>query len=339
MEVIVPGFHAAFPMDDASRVGQARREAVERAHDCGFDEVEVGRVALVVTELGNNLVRHAHGGRLWLAADPQRHVVEVIAVDQGPGIADLARSLDDGYSTAGTPGTGLGAVRRLASHVDIHSDVPEGTIVVARLEGSNCASPRGDSPAIEAAAVSLPAPGEAVCGDACAFALDGPLASAMVVDGLGHGVDAAAAAHAALAVFRQQPFAAPGTLIAATHEALRGMRGAAVMAVQADARQWLIRSAGAGNIIGRLVSGTFDRSLLGQHGTAGLAIRRPGEVTTPWPPHALLVLCSDGLETRWKQQLLVPVLGRDPAIAAALLMRQASRGRDDATVAVLRRNA
>lgn len=340
MEVIVPRFHTAFPMGDASRVGEARREAVRMAGDCGFDEVATGRVALVVTELGNNLVRHAQGGRLWLSAQPDRQEVEVIAVDGGPGIADLAKSMGDGFSTGGTPGTGLGAVRRLASHMDLYSDVPGGTVVVARLRPDpGAAADAADVPLVEAGAVALAAPGETVCGDGCAFVLDGARASAIVADGLGHGVEAAAAAQAALAVFRRQPFAGPRELIAAVHEALRGTRGAAVTVVQADAEQGTLRSAGVGNVLGRIVSGTFDRTVLGQHGTAGLAIRRPEETSIPWPPHALLVLYTDGIESRWKPQVLAPVLGRDPAIPAALLLRDACRGRDDATVAVLRRRS
>ena len=94
---------------------------------------------------------------------------------------------------------------------------------------------------------------------------------------------------------------------------------------------------GAGNIMGRVLSGIEDRTLLSQHGTAGVTIRSPDEMQVVWPEHALLVACSDGIETRWKPELLVPVLGRDPSIAAALLMRAHCRGRDDATVAVLRR--
>ncbi|RYY94049.1 MAG: histidine kinase, partial [Comamonadaceae bacterium] len=83
MEMIVGSFHAVFPMGDASRVGEARRHAAELAHDCGFDETTTGRLALVVTELGTNLLRHATaGGRLLLSARRLRGEVEVIAIDE-----------------------------------------------------------------------------------------------------------------------------------------------------------------------------------------------------------------------------------------------------------------
>lgn len=335
MEVIVGTHHTAFPMEDVSRVGEARRHAAQLAVDCDLDDVKAGRLALIVTELGTNLVRHARGGRLLLAARPARREVEVIAIDEGPGMHDLERSLGDGFSTGGTPGTGLGAVRRLADHFDLHSAVPQGTVVLARLRAGT-PEPRGSS-SFCAGAVSLAAPGEIVCGDGWGFALEGERAAMMVADGLGHGPEAAAAAAEALAEFRAEPFVSPRQLLERTHARLRTTRGAAVTVLQADSAAGTIRSTGAGNVVGRVVSGTSDKTLLSQHGTAGVVMRTPEEIGNPWPPHALIVVFSDGIETRWKPELLAPVLGRDPAIAAAILMRDHCRGRDDATVAVLRR--
>jgi hypothetical protein len=186
-------------------------------------------------------------------------------------------------------------------------------------------------------AVSLRAPGEQVCGDGWSFALDGALGAVMVADGLGHGPEAAAASEAALRVFAADPLAGPRELVDAAHRGLRGTRGAAVMVLQADGDAGTIRSAGAGNVMARLISGVSDRTILTQHGTAGVAVRSIDETQTPWPAHALLVVFSDGIESRWPPELLAPVLGRDPVLAAALLVRDHCRGRDDATVAVLRR--
>lgn len=337
--MIVGSFHAVFPMGDASRVGEARRHAAELAHDCGFDETTTGRLALVVTELGTNLLRHATaGGRLLLSARRARGEVEVIAIDEGPGMRDVRRALDDGFSTGGTSGTGLGAVRRLATEFDLHSSMPGGTVVVARVRApSAMPRPPHAAHAIEVGAIALAAPGERVCGDAWAFALEGDRVTMIVADGLGHGPDAAAASSEAVDAFAEEPLAAPRSLLERVHARLRTTRGAAVMMLEADAAAGTVRSAGAGNVMGRLISGTADRTVLSQHGTAGMTIRTPEETTTAWPPHALLVVCSDGIATRWQADVLMPVLGRDPAIAAAILVRDHCRGRDDATAAILRR--
>lgn len=334
MEVIAGTCHAVFPMGDATRVGEARRHAATLAQRAGLGEPAAGRLALVVTELGNNLVRHASQGRLLLAVRPEAGEVEVLSIDAGPGIADVARCMADGYSTGGTPGTGLGAVQRLSDHFDLHSAVPDGTVIVARVRSAPAAA---QSHGIRAAGLSIAAPGETVCGDSWAVGLNGTRAAVLVADGLGHGPDAAEASLAAVEVFSADPMGAPRSLLEQAHARLRSTRGAAVSVLQLDRDGDSLRSAGAGNVVARLVSGTSDRSVLAQHGTAGLQIRRPEEVSQPWPPHALLVVHSDGIETRWSTQRLLPVLGRDPMLAAAILLRDHVRGRDDATVVVMRR--
>ena len=335
MEVITATHHADIPVGDASRVGEARRRAAALAEQSGLGETDAGRLALVVTELGNNLLRHATGGRLLISARPQRQEVEVIAIDRGPGISNLARSLGDGYSTGGTPGTGLGAVRRLSQDFDIHSSEPHGSVVLSRVRAPTAG--RQPRAGVSVAAVSTAAPGEHVCGDGWAFACEGTRAAVLVVDGLGHGPQAAEAAAAAIEAFREEPLADPRRLLERAHARLRATRGAALTVMLADLEANTVRCAGAGNVIGRIVSGVEDRTLLTQHGTVGVTIRTPEETRMAWPPHALLFVCSDGIESRWKPELVRPALGRDPAIVAALVLREHCRGRDDATVAVLGR--
>ena len=336
MEVIRGPESASFGMGDASRVGEARRHAATLAQRTQMDEVHAGRVALIVTELGNNLVRHAKGGVLLIALHEEQRAIEIVSIDRGPGIPDVDRSLRDGFSTGSTPGTGLGAVRRLADDFHLHTAVPDGTIIVARVRAAAAPKPQ-HAASVVAAGLSVALAGEIVCGDAWAIALDGGVTSVLVADGLGHGPDAAEASRAAVQVFAADPMAGPRAQVAAIHTGLRSTRGAAVTALQLDTGKSSIRSCGAGNVAARVVSGNADRTLLTQHGTAGVQIRTPEEVTMEWPPHAMLVVHSDGLESRWDPQRLMPLLRRDPMLAAAILLRDHSRGRDDSTVVVLRR--
>jgi anti-sigma regulatory factor (Ser/Thr protein kinase) len=333
MEVIRSSHHAAFPMDDLSRVGEARRHAATLASRAGLDEVQAGRLAIVVTELATNLVRHAQRGVLLLAMRADSGEVEVLSIDHGPGMTDVAGSMRDGHSTGGTPGTGLGAVRRLARDFDLHS-TPAGTVVVARIARSQ---EQAGQRAIDAAGVSVPLHGEMFCGDAWSVAHDGAAATLVVADGLGHGLDASEASQAALDVFAAQPAREPRQLLEAMHVRLRSTRGAAVTIVRADAASSRLHACGAGNVSARVLSGAVDRSLVMQHGTVGVQMRRPEQVDIEWPQHAMVVVHSDGIATRWDPEPLMPVLGRDPALAAALLFRDHSRVRDDASVAVMRR--
>ena len=86
-------------------------------------ESELGRVPLIVTELATNLLLHATGGEIIIRMLPAEAApgLEIVALDRGPGIADLQRCMADGYSGGGTRGCGLGAVRRLSTEFDIYS--------------------------------------------------------------------------------------------------------------------------------------------------------------------------------------------------------------------------
>jgi anti-sigma regulatory factor (Ser/Thr protein kinase) len=106
----------AFAIADASGAAEARRRGVALAEHLGFGETARGNIALVITEVATNLTKHAHGGQLILqvVTDNGRRGLDVLSLDRGPGIARPEEALRDGYSTAGSPGTGLGAIARLA---------------------------------------------------------------------------------------------------------------------------------------------------------------------------------------------------------------------------------
>ncbi len=328
-------------MSDASCVGEARRHAALAVADMGWSEVETGRLALVVTELGTNLHRHARNGRLLIAAHRQAGEageVEIISIDEGPGIADLALAMQDGHSSGSTPGTGLGAVRRLASEFDIHSSMPDGTVSVARVRpaASSAAGVARRGAALQIGAICLPAPHETVCGDGWAAAIHGEQATLLVADGLGHGPEAAKASRAAIAAFATSFEADLRETVQKVHRDLQTTRGAAVCALRIDTDSATVSYTGAGNIAGRVLSGVFDKSLITQHGTAGMQIRKPETASLALPAHALVILHSDGIETRWSVERIRPLLQKDPTLVAAVLLRDHTRHRDDATVVVIR---
>ncbi|GAA4330716.1 anti-sigma regulatory factor [Pigmentiphaga soli] len=333
-----PGPFLLVPISDPSRVGEARRLAVELARRIGFDEADSGRAALVATELGTNLIKHARAGRLLLGLRDVAGAgaLEIVALDDGPGMADAQRCLRDGFSSAGTSGTGLGAVRRQADDFDLHSALPQGTAVLARLFRGRARPSEWASLPLESGAVALAAPREQVCGDAWAMAFDGGGATAMTVDGLGHGAGAAEAARAALDAFAAGPAEPPARFIKRAHLALRPTRGAAVAVLRLDPDGGMVRFAGAGNVQARIVSGLGSKTLLPQSGTVGVQIREPDEQALAWPPHALVVLFTDGVVSRWELED-VGLLGRDSTLLAAWLAGRHRRGHDDATVVVLRR--
>ncbi len=287
------------PVTEASQVGEARRLATRLAQGLGFDETEAGKVAIVVSEAARNLAVHATGGELLLRALECDGVggIEVLALDRGPGIANVAQALRDGYSTAGSPGTGLGAIARLSALFDIHS-VPEvGTALLARLWSRPL--PRHLQPhPLDIGVVCLPKPGEEVCGDGWAVDQRPGRGLILVADGLGHGQAAGEASQEAVRVFQENPHLGPVAMIEAIHPTLRHTRGAAVAVAEVDISHQVVRFAGVGNIDGvisfgyaqdRLSSGG-SRHTVSHHGTVGHEVRKIQEFTYPWPEGALIEL-------------------------------------------------
>jgi anti-sigma regulatory factor (Ser/Thr protein kinase) len=328
-----------FEIDHPGNVADARTTALELAAKLGFEEDGAGRLALVVTEAGTNIVKHARGGQLVLRALAVADVpvVEVLALDRGPGIADVGRSFVDGYSTAGSPGTGLGALRRLASSFDIYSRHGGGTALLARVAARRLPAVPDDRAQIEG--LSLAKPGEDVCGDAWAAEprVDG--AMLLVADGLGHGPGAAEAAQAAVAAFRGSRDPSPAQRLHDVHLALRSTRGAAVAIADVDRGRRVVRFAGLGNVAGAIVSPERSRHLVSRDGTAGVSAARLPEFGYPWPAGAVVILYSDGLTTSTSAATYPGLLQRHASLIAGVLYRDFTRGRDDATVVVCKERA
>jgi len=322
-------------VEDSSYVGGARRLAAALCRDLGFDEYRAGEAALIVTELATNLVKHTGGAGGVLVFRPIQVAgasgLEVLSLDQGPGISNIGESLRDGHSTTGSPGTGLGAIRRLSSAFDIYSAPGKGVVVFSRIWSNPLPE---SSSLLSVGAVCLPVHGEQACGDAWAMHQSGDTTLLMVADGLGHGPDAAAAANEAVTAFQKHAPRSPAEVIELVHAALRSTRGAAVAVAALALGQRVVRFAGVGNIAGVILDGPISRSLSSINGTAGVAVRKIQEDTYPWPEGGLLVLHSDGVEKRWKLEDYPGLARKAPTLIAGVLFRDHNCPRDDSSVVV-----
>lgn len=324
-------------VEETSKTAEARRAAREMALRLGMDEAGAEHVAIVATEACTNLLKHAGGGRILLQTSNQESnglsVLELLAVDQGPGMANLDHCLQDGYSTASSPGQGLGAIQRMSKQSDIYTLPGRGTAVLARW----WSRPTGSKPAcaIHLGAVNVPKPGEDVCGDSWSAAWNDQELAIILSDGLGHGLAARLASMEAVRQLHDNPDLGPKPLLIRIHEALRSTRGAAVAIARINTAQGKLAFAGLGNIAGRIYVGSEARhSLVSMNGTAGHQCDRIQEFTYPWPEGGLLLLHSDGLSSGTTLDSYPGLANRDPALIAGVLYRDFSRHRDDATVVV-----
>ncbi len=326
-------------VSDSTQVGEARRTAVRLADSVGFSEQRQSDVAIVATEIANNLSRHAERGRLVIQhrVDGNETSLELLGIDAGPGMSNVAKCLEDGYSTAGTAGTGLGAIRRISSLFDIYSVPGKGSVVLSILRsGPGTGGTAG--PYIHGA-ICVPAPGETVSGDVWRLAISDDRLSVMIVDGLGHGIPAHEAACQAAALFDRQSMQNPGQLLAQIHRGLSGTRGAAAAIAQVSTSSGRMHYAGIGNIAGSLIQQGESRGLMSHNGIVGSMSPRIQELEFEWPVCGLLIMHSDGLQTRWRLRDYPGLEFQHPSIIAAVLYRDFLRGRDDATVLVIRRSA
>jgi anti-sigma regulatory factor (Ser/Thr protein kinase) len=331
MEVV---FTEWVPVTDESSVGAVRRSALMAAQRLQFDDARSGELALVATEASRNVLVHGGGGQVVLTGcrNGHRAAASILAMDKGPGIKDLAQAMSDGYSTAGTMGGGLGAMKRIAERLEIFSS-RTGTIVMLQV-GTPVIQEE-----LEVAGFAIPYPGERHCGDAWVTDSTPERTALLVVDGLGHGWEAAEAAQEAVTTFRKRAQSKPSEMLGYIHEALKKTRGAVAAVAEVRPREGALVYAGVGNISAVVLSGSgASRSLVSHNGTLGVATSRIQEFKSEWPRDGVLVMHSDGLQSRWdlSSTSYPGLLSRHPALIGGALLRDFRRQRDDASVVVIK---
>jgi anti-sigma regulatory factor (Ser/Thr protein kinase)/serine/threonine protein phosphatase PrpC len=319
------------PITDETSVGEARRKALLIAQRLGFDDTRSGEVALLATESSRNVLLHGGGGEMVISAlrDADHPVARILAMDRGGGIANIAQAMADGFSTAGTMGGGMGAMKRIAGLLEVFTG-KHGTIVL--LEVGDAA--KADQ--LRIAGLAVPYPGERFCGDAWTFHHTPERMVILLCDGLGHGREAAEAAQEAVATFRKRQDLAPAEILGYLHDSLKKTRGAVAAIAEIRPQENVLVYAGVGNISASVVTAGASRSLVSHNGTLGMVTSRIQEFRTPWTRDSILVLHSDGLQSKWDLSSYAGLVARHPAIIGAALLRDFRRHRDDASVVVVK---
>jgi anti-sigma regulatory factor (Ser/Thr protein kinase) len=303
----------------------------------GADEETAGRVAIVASEMTTNLLKHAGGGNMIvdLYRDTTGTGVEMVALDRGKGIGDIDRAMSDGYSTSGTSGGGLGAIKRQSDDFAVFSRPNQGTAVLARVLISPAKPLPGRQCSITLGIAQSPYPGEHVSGDSWAFcASTGP--TVLVVDGTGHGPLASAAAATAVQIFNENAAESCPRLMEMIHRALVPTRGGAVAIARFDPTAAVVRFVGIGNICAALVSGDGTKRMISNNGIVGGAAPRIREFTYDYNGPATVILHSDGLSAKWDLNAYPGLAYAHPGLIAGVLFRDFWRARDDGLVVALK---
>jgi anti-sigma regulatory factor (Ser/Thr protein kinase) len=320
-----------------AEIRRAEDSARNLAASIGFSAQDCQEIALVVTELASNLIKHAGGGtlRLMVNAAEGRTGIRIESEDLGPGIPDFDRALTDGYSSAGSLGTGLGAVNRLMDELELRPLPAGGAHIVCQrwLRSSTAvAAVRW----LEFGAATRSYRYQRENGDAFVVRQWNGGALAGVIDGLGHGPFAQRASQAARQ-YVEQHFDRPlEDLFRGAGRACRATRGVVMALARFDFAPQTLAVATVGNIEVRILGGASPVNLIVRRGIIGLNAPQPAPTTCPWTTGSLLVMHSDGVSSRWNWNHFRDLVQESSGTIAQRLLVAHGTTEDDATVLVVR---
>lgn len=328
--------HVRFNASDRSYTALIKKDIHKMVANAGFAPGRVDEVDIIVAEITSNLNKYAKEGELLalVGEDQGRKYLELIAIDKGPGMQDPQRMIEDGMSTSGTLGHGLGAIKRLADNFELYSLKSWGTILLARIFHEKPSYTR--PPKYTFRAIVVAKPGETESGDGWAMQQQDTRVRVLVGDGLGHGPEANKAVQVASEAFLASESWTPAGIIRDLHTAVKRTRGLVAMILTLELPGKHLTLCGVGNISCKTFGGTQAKGLISYNGIVGMNI--PGTMKD----HELvvsdgqqyIVLCSDGIRSQWEISKYPGILKYDPSVLAAAIYKDFSRQTDDMTVVV-----
>ena len=324
-----------FTVADRSYFALLKKDIHALAAEVSFSSERAGRVDIIVAELVSNLVKHGTGGHLIAKKilDVSHGAgIELISIDNGPGIDNVKKMMEDGESTKNTLGQGLGAMQRLSDQFEIYTQKDWGTILMTRIFKEEISAYKKPSP-VALSSIVLPKPGEQLCGDGFFYRLTKDKLSIIVGDGLGHGPEAAKAVNAAIEAFKNNEENDPVEIIRMLHESVKRTRGlvATVAVFNFKEKCWSI--CGVGNIAARMSSFISTKAYMSYNGIIGHNIPRSMKIhEVPYEPGQTILLCSDGIKTRWDLSKYPAIGKNDLSILTAAIYKDHSRNTDDSSV-------
>lgn len=298
----------------------------------GFSAIEEAEIGLVARELATNILKHATTGFITVRAEGARFTIE--AVDEGPGIASIEEALADGFSSVGSLGYGLGTVNRLMDHVDFVSRTGRGLTVTAYRSLRASAGVIVAAP-VDIGVVTMAKPGYNENGDGYIVRHWGTKTLVGVLDGVGHGAPAQAAAQAAFRYIdghADQPMA---DIFRGVGIACRGTRGVVLALARFDWDEQSLEFASVGNIEARVFNAPVPMQFIVRRGILGANAPEPKVSVQRWPTAATLVLFSDGVASHWGDTTVPSRAGTSASVAAKSLLSQLNRLTDDATLLIV----
>jgi anti-sigma regulatory factor (Ser/Thr protein kinase) len=323
------------PIYDEASVSSARQRVREAGSPLNLSKELVESVALIASELTHNQLSYSKQGYFAVKAVDRAGVkgLEVVAADLGPGVDQPIFSGTREVRSKSGLGAGLKSVFNLADEVEIDNRMAEGLCVVARKFESPAA------PQCEVAIIGKPYPGEGISGDDAVFFQSESEFLAAVSDGLGHGPEAREASAHSIAAITQNRHLELGEILGAVHAEMSRTRGCAMSIVRYVANSRILECVSAGDIrvhLYNLRDTHFFSSTPFVMGDKNSSKRKLRVEKVAVEPGAVIVIFTDGLESRTTLKEQLAVLRQPAAAIAEYLISSHSRPNDDALVLVAR---
>ena len=328
---------STYKIDDRSLIAFIKREIHNLALQLGFTPHRAAETDIIVAELTSNLMKFANGGELLYRAhlNGGYNEIEIYCLDKGVGFDNVAKIMNDGYSSTNTLGHGLGSIKRLSNEFQIYSIKNWGCVQYVRI----CEKPEIQLPALKSGlnftTIAVNYPGEKLCGDGYYIKQNSKGFQIFVGDGLGHGESANEAVESAIKVFRQSLETNPTEILKDIHSKVKKTRGLVATIATVDYKSELWNICGIGNINTRIYNGLENKTYTPYNGIIGHNIPRTlNNTIVPYKKHQIIIMHSDGLRTRWNLNDLNGVFKQSPGIIASAIYKENIRGTDDATILV-----
>lgn len=330
--------HISYAASDRSYYALLRKGIHRQAVQADFSEKKLAHLDLIVAEITSNLAKHTVGGEILcgLIGNGDNQYLELICIDNGPGISNLPGMLLDGVSSVSTLGHGLGSIKRLSDFFSIYTLKGWGTILISRLYKTS--APK-KIPLLSVNTLVLPKPAETTSGDGCIYKFTERYFKLLLLDGLGHGPEAHNVVVEANNTMKICPYHEPEEIVRFLHQSLKKTRGGVGTVLVYDFMEQAVKILGVGNIATRVVDGTEIKNVMSYNGIIGHNI--PNTMTShliDQKEFSYLILCSDGIKTRWDLSKHPMMLRYDPMILAAAIYKDFSRRNDDMSVVIIKVN-
>jgi anti-sigma regulatory factor (Ser/Thr protein kinase) len=332
--------HAVLIANDRSYFAILKKEVHSLVVSAGFSDRKIGEIDIIVAELVSNLVKHSGGGSLLVKLIEEEGLqgVELVAIDNGPGMTDITRMVADGVSTKNTLGQGLGAMKRLSQVFQVYSQKNWGTIILCRIFETDL--PKFNKPPLcSVKTVIIPKTGESSCGDGFVSKSNKETIKLFLGDGLGHGPEAEKAIVTACDAFLKCEEESPSEIIRYINSHVKKTRGlvGTVAAYSVREKKWQL--CGVGNISTLVRSPSNSRMYSSYNGIIGLNVPntlKNQEVDRE--DEQVIIMCSDGIKSRWDGAQYPAIMRYDLTMLTAALLKDFARYTDDMSVAACKLN-